>query len=416
MRAHAGAARWAYNYALAQKYAGLTTRQNTIETLIKSGYSAKAASVRAPKVPNKQAIQKSLNQTKGDDRVGVDGVCPWWHTVSTYAFQSAMIDADRAWENWLSSITGNRRGKPVGRPKFKRKSRSRDSFRIHHNVAKPSIRPDGYRRIIVPRLGSLRLHGSAKRLCRALSRGAVIQSVTIARAGHRWYASVLAREAAGLAAPSHHQLAAGTVGVDAGIHHLAALSTGETIANPRHFHANHTRLVKAERALARTKRGSGRRRRAAERLGRLHHEVAERRATTLHTLTKRLATGWATVAIEDLHVAGMTRSARGTIETPALTSVPNLASTAQSWIRRQVRCVANLPTKHAGTAPVSLSAIVGFLQARRARHAERKPSFRCRIASSTVESAVSVPWTEMCTQRSISPHMRWSSPRAPGRR
>lgn len=317
VRQHAGAARWAYNHALAAKFAALDERRATIAALVKQGVEPKAAAAQAPKIPTKPAIQKALNEAKGDDRLGVDGDCPWWHSVSTYAFQSAFADADTAWGNWLSSFTGHRAGQRVERPRFKSKHRSRDSFRIHHDVRNPRIRPDaGYRRIIVPCLGSLRLHESTKRLCRAIGRGAVIQSVTISRGGHRWYANILTKAPTATAAPSRRQRAAGTVGVDAGVHHLAALSTGDLIDNPRHLHRARTRLTKAQRALARTKKGSARRRRAAARVGRVHHRIAEQRATTLHTLTKRLATGWATVAIEDLNVAGMTRSARGTVERP----------------------------------------------------------------------------------------------------
>ena len=74
------------------------------------------AAKRAPKVPNKPDIQKALNTAKGDDRRGQDGLCPWWHTVSTYTFQSAFADADRAWKNWLYSRTGRRKSRSVGCP------------------------------------------------------------------------------------------------------------------------------------------------------------------------------------------------------------------------------------------------------------------------------------------------------------
>ncbi|GAT01228.1 RNA-guided endonuclease InsQ/TnpB family protein [Mycolicibacterium fortuitum] len=314
---HAGAARWAYNHALAAKFGALDERQAAIKQAVESGADPDVAAKQAPKIPTKPNIQKSLNRAKGDDRVGQDGLCPWWHTVSTHALQSAFIDADRAWKNWLDSITGRRSGRRVGRPRFKAKHRSRDSFRIHHDVKKPTIRPDtGYRRIIVPRVGSVRVHSSTKPLCRALARGAVIQSITISRGGHRWNASVLVKHPATEAPPTRAQRQAGTVGVDLGVHSLAALSTGETIDNPRHLNAARTRLLKAQRALSRTKKGSNRRRRAARLLGRRHHEVSERRASTLHAVTKKLATEWSTIAIEDLNVAGMTSSARGTVAKP----------------------------------------------------------------------------------------------------
>ena len=62
--------------------------------------------------------------------------------------------------------------------------------------------------------------------------------------------------------------------------------------------------------------GSGRRKRRAARLARIHARVADQRRDGLHKLTTRLAKGYGTVVVEDLNVAGMTRSARGTTEAP----------------------------------------------------------------------------------------------------
>ncbi|MFF0628630.1 transposase [Streptomyces sp. NPDC004296] len=55
---------------------------------------------------------------------------------------------------------------------------------------------------------------------------------------------------------------------------------------------------------------------ACRRVGRLHHQVAVRRDAALHQVTKALATRFAVVAVENLNVAGMTRSARGTVVAP----------------------------------------------------------------------------------------------------
>lgn len=267
-------------------------------------------------VPTKPVVQKAWNRFKGDSRTMTPGLSPWWHEVSTYAFQSAFSDADVAWRNWLDSLAGRRAGRRVGYPRFKAKGRARDSFRIHHDVKRPTIRPVTYRRLLVPRLGELRVHGTMKPLTRAVDRGGVVQSVTISRSGHRWYASVLVKSTVVAVEPSARQRAAGAVGVDLGVSKLAALSTGELVPNPRHLVAARRRLVRAQRALSRTQKGSARRAKARARLAKRHAEVAEQRAATLHQLTKRLATGWAVVAVEDLHVAGMARTARGTVEAP----------------------------------------------------------------------------------------------------
>lgn len=316
---HAGAARWAYNHALAAKLAARQQWLTQVRGLVDAGVdeAAARAHVRVP-TPTKPTIQKALNAVKGDSRAGVDGLCPWWHEVSTYALQSAMADADTAWANWVASRAGKRAGRPVRMPRYKSRRRSRWSFRLHHDVRRPTIRLESPRRLLLPRIGSVRLAGHARRLWRAVRAGrAVVQSVTVSRAGRRWYAAILVKEQiVGPDRPSRAQQAAGTVGVNVGVHHLAALSTGEVIRNPRHARSARRRLQAAQRALARTQRGSARREKARARVARLSHLLAERRATTLHSLTKRLVTGWAVVAVENLNVAGMTSSARGTRDRP----------------------------------------------------------------------------------------------------
>lgn len=324
---HAGAARWAFNHALAAKVAAHEEWRTKVAALVEAGTTEADArkKARVP-IPSKPTVQKTLNQAKGDSRTGADGVCPWWHEVNTYAFQSAFADADRAWKNWLDSLSGKRAGRRVGYPRFKKKGRSRDSFRLHHDVKKPSIRMVGYRRLRLPTIGEVRLHGSGRELARAVERGrTVVQSVTVAREGHRWYASVLCKTVMEVRQkPTRQQAARGTVGVDLGVKYLAALSQPldaeddgtRFVTNPRHVQAAERRLVKAQRALSRKQKGSARREKARREVARLHHEVAQRRTGHLHQLTKRLATQFAAVAVEDLNVAGMTASARGTIEAP----------------------------------------------------------------------------------------------------
>ncbi|WP_199485240.1 RNA-guided endonuclease InsQ/TnpB family protein [Actinomadura craniellae] len=324
---HAGAARWAFNHALAAKVGAHERWRAEVAKLVGDGVPEEQArrQVRVP-VPMKPAIQKALNAVKGDSRKGLDGACPWWHEVNTYAFQSAFIDADQAWKNWLDSLSGKRVGRRVGYPRFKKKGRARDSFRLHHDVKKPSIRLAGYRRLRLPRIGEVRLHDSGKRLARLIDRGdAVVQSVTVSRGGHRWYASVLCKVTVQVPdRPSRRQRERGAVGVDLGVKVLAALSkplvvddpSSALVRNPQHLRQAERRLLKAQRALARTQKGSARREKAKRRVGRAHHEVAVRRHAALHQITKRLTTGFAVVALEDLNVAGMTRSARGTVAAP----------------------------------------------------------------------------------------------------
>ncbi|MFH8836895.1 hypothetical protein [Streptomyces sp. NPDC017868] len=187
-----------------------------------------------------------------DADAGPERPCPWWHEVSTYAFQSAFADVDRAWRNWLDSLRGVRAGLRVDYLRFKKKGRARDSFRLHHHVKKPSIRLATYRRLRLPMIGEVRLHDSGKRLGRLVERGqAVAQSATVSRTGHRWYASVLCKVAMTVPEqPSQRQRRRGTAGVDLGVKTLTVLSPSLDPADPTSvLVATPRRLARAEQRL-----------------------------------------------------------------------------------------------------------------------------------------------------------------------
>ncbi|MFC5034804.1 hypothetical protein ACQFX6_32655 [Streptomyces sp. DSM 41987] len=146
-------------------------------------------------------------------------------------------------------------------------------------MKRPIIRLEGHRRLVMPGLGSIRIHDSGKRLARLVDRGqAVIQSVTVTRGGHRWYASVLAKvqqdvpvlwehvdddgtrtpylsrgqaetaaENGGrieqIGRPTTRQRAGGLVGVDLGSDYLAALSSPLDPADPTTALVHHPRFL-----------------------------------------------------------------------------------------------------------------------------------------------------------------------------
>ena len=197
------------------------------------------------------------------------------------------------------------------------RGRGCDSFTLYHDVKRPTIRLVDARHVLLPRIGTVRLHSSLRRLIRLQARDELqVRSVTVSRQGGRWYASILIAHPAPDVKPTRRQAAAGTIGVDLGVKTAATLSDGTLIPNPRWGNAARDRLVKAQRAYARTQRGSANRAKADRRVATLQARLAEQRSSWIHQVTKQLATGWATIAIEDLNVTGMTSSARGTIEQP----------------------------------------------------------------------------------------------------
>src|SRR5437016_3929505 len=98
-----------------------------------------------------------------------------------------------------------------------------------------------------------------------------------------------------------------SVGVDLGLTHLATLSTGEKIPNPKRYHARLRYLRQQQRCLARRQKGSRRREKQRLRVARAHAKVKQERQYALHTLTTRLVREFDVICIEDLNVKALGR-------------------------------------------------------------------------------------------------------------
>ncbi|MFC4117617.1 IS607 family element RNA-guided endonuclease TnpB [Nonomuraea zeae] len=293
--AHAGAARVAHNWALARAKAIMDQR----------------AAERTYGVPDDQltpALSWSLAGLRKAWNAAKAQVAPWWGEVSKEAFNTGLDALARALQNWAGSRTGKRKGRPVGFPRFKSRRRATPSVRFTTGAIR--VEPDRMH-VVLPRLGRLKLHESARKLARRLEAGtARIMSATVRREGGRWHVAFCVEVERAERSPARP---GSVVGVDVGITHLAVLSTGELVDNPRHLSTAQQRMRQLSRALSRKigpdrrtgQHPSSRWRRAANRLGRAHAQVAGLRRDGLHKLTTRLAREHGTVVVEDLNVTGM---------------------------------------------------------------------------------------------------------------
>jgi putative transposase len=230
-------------------------------------------------------------------------VAPWWAENSKEAYSSGLDGLARALKNWTDSRAGRRSGRPVRFPHRKRKGRCRDACRFTTGAIK--VLPDR-RHIQVPRIGILKTHESTRKLARRLEQGtARILAATISRTADRWYVSFTVEVQRAIPAGNGHDT---IVGVDVGVRHLATLSNGMVIANPRALERSLRKLRRLNRQLARRKPTSKRRKQTRRRLARVHARAANLRRDALHKLTTILATQHGTVVIEELNVAGMVRN------------------------------------------------------------------------------------------------------------
>ncbi|MFF4991731.1 IS607 family element RNA-guided endonuclease TnpB [Streptosporangium saharense] len=298
--AHAGAARLAHNWALARVKAVMDQRAAERTYGVTDERLTPAFSWSLP------TLRKMWNAAKAQ-------VAPWWAECSKEAFNTGLDALARALKNWVDFRTGKRKGRPVGFPRFKSRRRVTPSVRFTTGAIR--VEPDRMH-VVLPRLGRLKLHESARKLARRLDNGtARTMSATVRRDGGRWYVSFTVEVDRAERVPARP---GSVVGVDVGIRHLAVLSTGERVDNPRHLTAAQTRLRQLGRSLSRKigpdrrigQRPSKRWERAAARLGRAHARVAALRRDGLHKLTTRLTREHGTIVVEDLNVPGMLANRR----------------------------------------------------------------------------------------------------------
>ena len=139
-----------------------------------------------------------------------------------------------------------------------------------------------------------------------------VRSCTFTRKGRHWFVNLVVD----VPVAERHVHEGTSIGIDVGIEHLLTTSEGEHVENKRPRSRREKQLRLAQQALARCKRGSKRRRKVKERLATVQRRILQARDTHLHQVSAALARRYATIAVEDLKLRNMTRSARGTVEEP----------------------------------------------------------------------------------------------------
>lgn len=151
--------------------------------------------------------------------------------------------------------------------------------------------------------------GVRLRMDRPLPEGAVPKAATFTRHGRHWWVTMPVE----VPAAEAHRFPDAVVGLDVGIESLVTTSDGEHIPNARPRSRRERDLRIAQRALARCKRGSKRCAKVRERVALLQRRIANVRANHLHQVSAAIAKRYCFIAVEDLKLRNMTRSAKGTL-------------------------------------------------------------------------------------------------------
>jgi len=204
-----------------------------------------------------------------------------------------------------------KQGETPGYPRFKSFVRWNQFQFSHAYRALRFDRPQG--RVTIPGVGRVKLRKG--RSVPAFGRGWIVAK------NQRWYACFeCERDATPLARQGT------SVGIDRGVHVLAATSEGQLIDNRAFGVRNRQRIARHHRDLESVtwrdaagrvcNRQDPQRKAAALRLARAKEREANRRRDYLHKMARRIVRSADVIALETLNLRAMTRSAKGTPEKP----------------------------------------------------------------------------------------------------
>lgn len=95
------------------------------------------------------------------------------------------------------------------------------------------------------------------------------------------------------------------VGVDMGITHALALSDGTTFDSPQSLQASLRKLRVLQRSVSRKKKGGRNRRKAVQKVARLHEHIANQRSDWWHKTTRQIVNTYGAIVLEDLSLKFM---------------------------------------------------------------------------------------------------------------
>lgn len=286
LRRHAGAARFAYNHALAHVKAQLEARKSDPSIRVPwSGFDL-----------INYFNKWKLSPAAGIDAAGKPGL-PWRGEVRQQVFEEGVVDLGKGLNHWSQAGSATlRSARKVGFPRFRKRGED-DTFRLRNQ--KNCIRVE-HAAVCLPRLGCIRVREGTRRLRRMLrlrpdgKASARVLFATVRLTQGRWVVRINVEAEAFHPSVGAQKAFQATVGIDRGLTAFAVAANSEgkelwrNIA-PKPLRAHMRRLQKLCRRLPRKKRHSKNRSLARRRLGRLHHRIANICRAHLHALTSHVA-------------------------------------------------------------------------------------------------------------------------------
>lgn len=281
---------------------------------------AQAAEMERQRILHQQIYNAALEERIGAYRRGVHlsfvdqsrsikvikAECPEYAALHVHTLSETLSRLDKAYASFFRRVKA---GKTAGFPRFQSRDRfSGWAYKAHKVGFWVTLRDGGkHGRLRLSGIGEMSMRGSMRDI-------GEIRTCNIVKRGDNWFASIVVR------GEFKRECGTEACGLDWGVNTFATIVTSQgelvEIENPRHGKRTSKNLAEAQRDLARKKRGSNRRGKTKQRVRRLHEKLKRQRHDFLHQTSNRLVNQFGLIATEQLNIAGMTRSAKGTAEEP----------------------------------------------------------------------------------------------------
>ena len=216
----------------------------------------------------------------------------WLNDVSSVPLQQSLRQLGTAYKNFFDSLSGKRKGKNVGSPKFKKKS-NQQSATFTDNAFKIS---GGI--VYLAKIGDLKPIWSRELPSEP-------SSVTVIKdAANRYFLSCVV-EVDPVQVDAKNQ----SIGIDLGIKTFAVMSDGSKTESPDYSRQDR-KIRKLQKKLARQQKGSIRRNKTRIQIAKLHNQISDKRKNFLHKLSTRIVNENQVIVLEDLNVSGMVKNRR----------------------------------------------------------------------------------------------------------
>ena len=272
-----------------------------------------------------------------DQRSKFKGKSPKQLREEKYEFLSEVIaeplinsqrNCEEAFSNFFKSISGKRKGKKVGYPKFKSKKSHKDSFALYM-IRKECLIDFNSRTIFIPKLKDTKFriaNSSLKSKWIGWFLRAVPLSMTVSKnACGEYYCSVLFEREQDI---EQSIRLSNSVGLDFSPSNLYIDSNNNTAPN----YKPQKQLTKLQRNLARKQKGSNNREKARVKLARFEKRISDSRKDYIEKETLRLVRTYDVIGIEDLNLQGMMKfshNAKNYVDTSWYTFTQKLIWKAQ---------------------------------------------------------------------------------------